>query len=356
MFSLLTNERPKRFCFVFGISLLLMLSAVAALNYVVNPMAQFGTDYFVPMAQTSRLQKLTLMADLPDQPQALVLGSSRVMKLEPDYLQQLTGLSFFNAGVNYAKPEDHLAWIRYYQQRYSDFPKIVIIGIDPSSFSDMIKPDARLIATRELSKQIPEAVSWVDRARVYEELFSWDHTKKSLKSLKVQLTSKDLPTPDEHYRADGLLVYDVREKQIADGTYDLQFGIDYNKQEYFPWYLNFNKESSMRREIFRKIATLCREHDAKLIVYITPMHPKLRSYLELKTPYRERRDEVATFLKTQAAEFGFQFFDFEKIASYDGDPNQFVDGTHPLESNTRKILNIMFDVPVDPAANQTERE
>lgn len=355
MLRKLTEDNPKRFAVVFAIMLVMLLTSVGTLNYVVNPMAQYPSRLYKPMAQTSRSQKLELFKKLPETPQGLILGSSRVMKLEPDYLQKLTGKRFFNAGVNYATPEDHLAWLRLYQLRFECPPEIVIVGIDPSSFSSNLPPDARLINNRELADRIPEAITWSDRMKLWEELFSWDQTKKSVKSLAMQTLHKQLPAPAEHYRDDGLLVYDVREREIREGTYDLNAGIDYNKAEYFPRYRNFGTQSLQRRQLFRELAKTCQANGTRLYVYITPMHPELEAYLLQKTEYLQRRDETAFFLKTLANTYGYEFFDFAKLESFGGDQNQFVDGTHPLESNTQRMLNIMFSAPQlaeDPQATK----
>ncbi|MCA9259798.1 MAG: hypothetical protein KDA61_11390 [Planctomycetales bacterium] len=75
-------QRPRRFLAAFSLTLAMLLGAVAFLNWQVDPFAQYGTGRFAPVVRTSRGEKLELLA-AQTAPQGLVLGSSRVMKLEP---------------------------------------------------------------------------------------------------------------------------------------------------------------------------------------------------------------------------------------------------------------------------------
>jgi hypothetical protein len=340
--KLLLQDHSKRFAVCFGGLLLLLLSSVASINWIANPMAQYPTHYFRPMVQESRAEKVQLVNQLESQPEGIVLGSSRVMKLEPDYLQQVSGQRFFNAGVNYGKPEDYLAWLRLYHDRYESWPRTIIIGIDSSAFSSAIPVDARLINSPDLATRIPETITWVDRCSLWKDLFSWNHTKLSCKSLAMQLRNTPLPEPIEHYRPDGLLVYDLREAQIRDGKYDLQSAIAENENEYSSFYLGFKSHSLERRLLMRDIAKLAQENHTRLIVFITPMHPELQAQLNAKANLQKRHDEVLFFLERLSVKYPFELFDFADIQSFGGTADLFVDGTHPLEPNTRKMIDIMF--------------
>ena len=350
MFKQLLKENPRAFAFAFVIALVLMIMLVAALNFIVNPMAQYTTKFFEPIVQTSRAQKVQLESALKRRPQGLVLGSSRVMKLEPDYLEQVTGKSFFNAGVNYGKPEDFLAWLRLYQSKYDGWPEIVVIGIDPSSLSREMKSDPRLMTTRELARQISDRISIKDRISVRTELLAWDHTKRSIKSLRYQLLKKKLPEPVEHYREDGLLVYDQREEEIREGTYDFESPLQYNQREYLPRYHAFGGLSEQRKQMLKEIAAGCQTNDSQLVIYLTPLHPDLRAFLVARCDYGEWLKRVVTCMYEISEEYDFDFHDFSQVKSFDGDSELFIDGTHPLEPNTRKIIDRLFPSQLAPGS------
>ena len=110
--------RARRFCHAVVALAASAWSAVALLNWTVNPYAQYAPHFIPPLVQTSCAEKVALLQHRDPRPTGLILGSSRVMKLEPTYLQQKTGLRFFNAGVNHGKIEDVLAFVRFYEQQY----------------------------------------------------------------------------------------------------------------------------------------------------------------------------------------------------------------------------------------------
>lgn len=89
----------KKFSWVvIGLSANLCL-LIAITNYVVNPYSQYSTKVIAPLVQTSRATKVALMQRHDHAPEGLILGSSRVLKVEPAYLRQKLGLEFFNARV-----------------------------------------------------------------------------------------------------------------------------------------------------------------------------------------------------------------------------------------------------------------
>ena len=209
------DRAARRFCAAVVLWAVTAWAAVAALNFIVNPYAQYPTQLVPPRVRTSRAQKLQLLNQMQPAPEGLILGSSRVMKLEPDYLQALTGYEFFNAGVNYGKPEDALAWVRYYQQHVGRAPRMIILGLDVAAFADDPPVDARLLSLPALAEQVPEAVRWRDRGRRWQELLSWQQSRASLQSLLLLATGSQPGAEDESFRADGLLIYHLREQQTA---------------------------------------------------------------------------------------------------------------------------------------------
>lgn len=330
---------PKRFCAVIVVLSITAWASVACLNFIVNPYAQYPVRWFKPLVQTSRAQKVLLMGQMSTPPEGLILGSSRVLKLEPDYLQQKTTLSFFNAGMNYAKPEDYLAVLRHYHDQTGRLPRMVVLGLDVTSFSDANAVDARLLCQPELARQIPDVINFRDRYRRWQELLSWQQTKMSIQSARGHLSGGTGRPVTESYRPDGLLVYHEREAQIADGAYDFKAALDYNKREYKQLLAEFPRLSQRRCQLLEALVQLCRKGDVQLVVFTTPMHPELVDYLSSTTPLTERRTELVRYLQRAADRHHFQFHDLSDIQSFSGNASLFVDGIHPLEPNTRQMIN-----------------
>ncbi len=332
----------RRFCQVFAAFTGTSFLGIAIVNFVVNPYAQYAPCFLTPMVQTSRAQKVEMVGAREPIPDGLILGSSRVLKLEPDYLQEKTGYTFFNAGVYYGKPEDYLAFLRYYQDRFDRAPRMIVLGADVYAFSDVLPPDARLLNNVSLASRVPEAITLSDRFHRWQELLSWQQTKLSVKSLKIHLTSAELPAPDESFRSDGLLVYHERQSEIASGTYDFPDALDYNKREYRRLFSNFDKISAQRCQLFERFVNTCRANGTQLVVFLTPLHPELIGHLTETTDYRDRKQQVTRYLQRQAAKYRFALWDLVEIHSFAGDPTCFVDGIHPLEPNTRRIIDTIL--------------
>jgi hypothetical protein len=65
-------------------------------------------------------------------PQVLVMGSSRMMQVQPAYVEALTGKTTFNYGVSAATPVDFITQLRYVL-RIGAKPEVVIVGVDEAS-------------------------------------------------------------------------------------------------------------------------------------------------------------------------------------------------------------------------------
>ena len=317
---------------------------VGLLNFVVNPYAQYSTQVVQPLVQTSRNAKLELLNSFESAPDGLLVGSSRVLKYEPAYLEQYVGHNFFNAGVNYGKPEDFLAFVRYFENRFKRLPKTIVIGLDVHGFNGQLKTDARLLNNHPLASQIPEAIPFSDRFQSFKELLSWQQTMASLRSIKHSLKGvENTKSPEESFQSDGLIVYHTREEQIDSGTYDFTSALEYNKREYKQLFRGYDSISASRVELLAAAIKLCKKNGSRVITLLTPMHPALAKYLNESTTYSERRLELHQTLAALAIELDFEFSDLSDIRSFRGDPSHFVDGIHPLEPNTRLIIDRLLD-------------
>lgn len=324
---------------VIGVSVA-MFVAIAATNFVVNPYAQYGGTWIEPLVQTSRATKVQLLTSTKTAPEGLILGSSRVLKLEPAYLQEKLGHDFFNAGVNYGKPEDFLAMLRLYQSHVGTLPRTVVLGLDVHGFSPTLPMDARLLSNQHLAGEIQELIPLDDRFNRWKELLSWQQTTSSLKSLKRWVKNETDESPIESFCDDGLLVYHQREREIAEGTYDFAGALDYNKHEYRQLFAGYDKLSAERIETLKTIVDTCASNGSRLIIFMTPMHPELINHLS-DTSYAARQAELKEHLAHKASLGRFVFNDLSTVQTFNGDAGQFVDGIHPLESNTRKMIDLM---------------
>ncbi len=317
------------------------LAIVAIVNLVVNPFAQYPTRFCRPLVQTSRSEKVERLSNYSTAPDGLIMGSSRVLKYEPAYLRSRTGQTFYNAGVNYGKPEDYLAMLRYYQRRFGRMPKTVLIGLDVHGFNHQLKTDARLLSHKQLVSCIADTVPWRDRFQSSQELLSWQQFMASLRSIRCQLGAK-ANEPEVVFSNDGLADYVLRQRQIDRQQYDFQSALQYNQREYKSLFENYDRLSRNRLVILREALESCQAAGTQVVLFLTPMHPELAAYIRGVTTYKDRKAELIATLEDWSASGNFRFEDMSDLAQFDGTADQFIDGVHPLESNTRKVIDRLF--------------
>lgn len=317
-----------------------LLCLTGLLNWLINPMAQFQTAFIPPVVQTSRAQKAELAQNPNVKYDGVVLGSSRVLKFEPQYLQQKTGVVFVNLGVNHCRSEDLLAMARLIHDTQPNFPELAIVGVDVAMFSDAQPPDTRLVAHRELRKRIPEFISTLDILSSHTNLISYQQTKASLGSLKRWLSFRN-DAPKESFAEDGMIVYHERESEIADGTYDFESALAYNRAEYERLFGSFPRLSPARVGVFKSFVELLRKSKCRCCFFLTTTHPRLETHLRESRDYDARLSDVRNLLGELADDEQIDFMDFTSVASFEGNATNFVDGIHPLESNTRLMINAL---------------
>ena len=108
-----TVARPTRFVVGFLVACLGGLAAVLAFNAVIDPYALAGIGIVPTAVEPDRSIKLDLLQHLKRGPQLLIMGSSRSRQAEPSYLQKLTRLTGFNAGVTGGTSADEYVFTRF---------------------------------------------------------------------------------------------------------------------------------------------------------------------------------------------------------------------------------------------------
>jgi hypothetical protein len=103
----------RRFASGFLAGCLGVLAAVLAFNVLIDPFALAGTRIVPTAVEQDRSLKLDLLQRLKQSPQILIMGSSRSRQAEPAFLQKLTGLTGFNAGVTGGTSADEYVFARF---------------------------------------------------------------------------------------------------------------------------------------------------------------------------------------------------------------------------------------------------
>jgi hypothetical protein len=341
------HEKPEdasRLLYILFSTLLVLLLGTFAFNVMLDPTADWGTDLAPPLLRTSREVKVELVERMTPKPRVLILGSSRVMKFEPDEVAKYIGGPVFNAGVNSARVEDYLAMLRYVLEDLNAPVTHIVVGIDLGAFSNSIPMGARLSNIPELARQLDNSTfkDLKQHLNKATRTISIAHLKLSLKSLYYRLTS--YPKRRSHFKPDGYLYYDVWDDQIARGTFDPAPLIKGSQSEYVRRMEGYTALSVERIAHFRTLIALCERRDIRVTVFITALHPSLDAFLTTTIQdYARLKRDLDAFLDAESRG-SFRYVRTWNIADYGGHSQDFYDGAHPTTTNTRlQLLHIFQD-------------
>ena len=330
---------PKRFCVCTASIVAVSLFCVATVNWTVNPYGQYSSNCFEPIVHDSRSEKVELLERLETAPLGLILGSSRALKFEPEYLQKRTSQTFFNFAVNHGRPEDFLAIVRYYLDRFGCYPKTILIGVDVASLNDVVPNDARLSSEPRLFAFAKETSSWSDDFDRFSQLFSYQQLNSSVRSIRNCVHPIQRNVDVQSFTTDGVIQYFERQAQIEAGTYDFESALDFNHREFLSIFGQFTNPSQRRLEYLRETVQLCESNGSQVYLFTTVSHPRLRELLADKTKFLQVEERAVKAIQTIALDLNAKFVYFGSVESFAGDPDCFVDGVHPLEPNTRRMID-----------------
>jgi hypothetical protein len=340
-----TPLHPKPFAITVVSIAMLCLLCVAALNWLVNPYRQYSSHLLAPLIRDSRSEKVALFEQQSSTTDGLILGSSRTMKFEPSYLHTRTSLRYFNFGVNHGRPEDFLAIVQFYKNSTGHFPRSVLIGVDVASLNDVVPGDARLVAEPKLYSCVRNKIPWTEEYDRLSQLFSYQQFVSSLRSLRncfVVNASETEKKPMEVYDPDGVIQYLQRQAERLEGKYDFEKAIQQDQKELLSVLGSMTRLSPRRLGYLQEVVSQCEQQGCQVTLFLTVHHPTLRKTLSQKTEFERFEHDAKIALQRIADECQARFVDLSSLDTFDGDPNEFVDGIHPLEPNTRLMIDRLF--------------
>ena len=315
---------PRRFVLVFLVVTFAVLATIGALNYVVNPEGTYSTRMFPPILWGARPEKANLLPLAQPPPQALILGSSRVMNLPPSAVQRVTGLVTFNAGVNSAKPEDYFVMLRYAVEKARLAPRLVIIGVDVEGFHDHEPWHLYLAEPTLLGSLMPRSERFW-RWRSFTRLFTHFETGLSLTSLwKI---ASGHTTRTQRLDPDGLTHFDDLEKTRNSGTSTQAQTIQATVQRFIPRYDEYTGVSAERIGYLNDTLAYAHDHHIQVITFLTPTHPEVAAGLAQHGYFARQREVVAT-MRAASQKWGVPFYDLSDPDSFGGKLTDFYDGVH----------------------------
>jgi hypothetical protein len=315
--------------------LLGLLAFIGALNYLVNPEDIYAPHLMPPVTCNVRAQKADLLSKAQPKPEALMFGSSRLMTIEPQQVERLTGLRTFNVSVSAAYTEDYYVLLRYAVERAQVEPKLVIIGVDVEAFHDHEPRNAYLLQPNALGGYLLKGEARGEGWRRFTTLFTIYQTRLSFASLWSRLGGKRTSTVE--FTADGALKEDPWQKQIREGKFDRAKGLQAMIAQYVARWKSYTALDRDRMDYLAATLRYARAHGARVVVIATPMHPELRKALD-PYGYEQRQEQMHAAVAKLAQAEGAQFVDVSDPASYGGLPEHFYDGVHEDSYNAERMI------------------
>jgi hypothetical protein len=354
------GQGRKAFWFVLALVVItaLVLGAVLALNVYADPYGSLGTHKLPTVTTSDRTVKADRIEALKEGPQLVVLGSSRSMRYEPSYLQKLTGLRTFNAGVNgIGGTADAWAMTQFIHEVWPDAHPAYLWMVDVESFVPF-EVQARTANEPRLAKYVGQATAGKGPVELAKAIwqnrtteFSLDTAKDSIRLLLYKDKAKNKQSKyQRQILADGVLKQRLWSKKEWSRRYPNSV------QRYSDLYKNVYKAPDAEsKAYFEKTLQFMNDQGVTPIIAITPINPKLEKILD-PLGRAERHQQVLDYIQSLQGKYDFKLVDLTDPSVFGFDPKQFYDGMHMTTINTQKAIRYILKQtggvpPVKPPAD-----
>lgn len=331
------DARSRRFTWVFLILLLGGLATTAAVAVLVDPFQVFGTGRVPTDVVNERILKPEFFLQAAPPPRAIVLGSSRVLKIDPSCVAELTGLPAFNFGLGNGNADDWRAIMSFIGE-YGRAPvRELLIGVDADAFDT--HTDHRMEIAPYLSKYIGHAgLSWDEATRL---LFGEDAFESGLRTFGHYLRS----VRNErwyYFRPDGLQFEAARDEQIRLGTYSFEAATAKQVARIEGLAADrFDQLSPTRVASFQTIIRNAHASGATVDVFVPPMSTVLtraRSFSQI--PQREA--DLDALLSQLERDGMLRYHRLAEVEDLGRDLTAFYDGGHMTGTTATRVLLRLF--------------
>ncbi len=326
---------------------LVAMTVVAAINWYVDPTGVTGRTTRWLVAENSEVRSAKL--DLYEQavtsgrePQVVLLGSSRTMKVDPADVERLTGTTAFNAAVSGGVPRDAWLFVRLIEEHQKEtFPHLVW-GLDIDAFRDKQLRDG-LSTDPRMSRFVTRGERMATRVASAGSLTELQTLKASVRSVATGGAAGQTPR-EARFSPSGMQLWSWplgRTAEIRERLIRRQIA------EYAGFVFERDSYDGIEPEPLAEFVDAVRianEHGDVPTVFLTPYHPLAEDLLE-RYGIDERAGEVRAKLRElqREGEIEFRLVDASDLDSFGGDPAQFYDGIHMTPSNTSRLLELLHD-------------
>jgi hypothetical protein len=328
------ENKYKKWVAVFSGAGIFMMLLVICVNYVVDPFSITGQNLLnikLKMVSDDRTEKVEVLRNRPRY-NNVMLGSSRVYLMNPLMVSRYIGGTTYNLGVGTAQPEDHLGFLLLLE-KMDKFPSSVILGLDFYSFNKNLETNKYFIRNEDIN------FLHISSANTSElvGLLSLKMLKASVQTLKVHFGLKHA---ERHFdengaSSEGSTVFDYY--PIKNKEEDIYAMAKRNRSSDFIYNPKYIDVSEDRVSYLKRVVALCKKHNARLVVFITPLYGKL-----LRDIYKdENLNRQLKKFKGHLAEIT-TYYDFLTLNEISRDARYFGDPSHVRATTGNMILAKLF--------------
>lgn len=366
----------KRFFGAFISTFAALFILLGLFSYVSNFWGFFGSSgawalFNDRQAKVDYLRKI----ERPDLPEAYILGSSDMFPFQPRQITEKTGFKAFNLANYWGRMEEIWGWLNFLISDLNTPPKLLIVGLEPWTFSAdesgpafMKNYRRRFIATPDLVKYAPDFVPWKWQLAKLTDLFSvnniWYGVLQARSGTLLKMRERptieqsdvlaidgtnvgyNKPRPEEFFPSE----YNDFYRDYVSGVITDPVKIESKRAEILSKKL-IRKDTILRRlpndvldredlRLFSKFVQLCEDYDVQLVLILPPLHPIHADYLRADTSYSNhlaRIIEMITKLKRSHQNIRV-IFDATDLKTFGGDPREFHDINHMTPVNAQLIM------------------
>jgi hypothetical protein len=324
----------------FAIPCLLCLASAIALNLWVNPFGLYGSGGFKDEIVNYRQLKLELLRKADPAPTTLILGSSTVMTLAPEKVEQNLGGTAFNFGMTSAQPEDYYSVLRIALDDLRLPLDNVILSLDQCVFNEHFPAVAESRNLAEFRRYFIHHGITADPAHgPLPMLISMEQTHASYRVVRRYIEGRELE--DDRVLSNGHVVKEAYDRQIAAGEYDLDAVLDSRVRKRPVRWLRmdeFDRVDPQALDYLDSLLELCSEHGIEVYAYVTPYHPRQWAVLE-EFPNVGILEEANAAIASKLESYGYEFHDYSHIESFGGLPELFYDEVHTRPGNQELLID-----------------
>ncbi|OGD74616.1 MAG: hypothetical protein A2Y64_00730 [Candidatus Coatesbacteria bacterium RBG_13_66_14] len=314
---------------------LVPVALLLVLGYVVDPLDRFPGPQPVPPVTAHYRHVKTLDYLHSDRGfDAFILGSSRVMRLEPTIVDEY-GYKAYNYGYNMTRAEDLYCTLRFLLDENRTPIRLLVVGLEVEMLHDSFPVHPETLQTPELARYLRNDIELPRLSSEDILQLASDSVRLSFSSLYYLLTGRE---PGGEYELDPATGEYVVKPPRA-GTVKISANL---MRTMYNMFSDFDALNPGRMAYFDAFIDLCRENGIRVIAFVTANHPVLEEFLVENTQYPERLADAKMYWDFLGYD-GFAYVDLSRPEYFGGDPEDFTDLAHIGTYNSELVARLLME-------------